>query len=494
MRRRTFLAGLAAAPAVSLLGRTARAQSDVAEKISSFVELACRHWRVPGAAVAVIHEGRRLLTAGFGAKNATTGARVDEHTAFGIGSCSKAYTACAAALAIEDRRIGWDDPVKQVLPGLELYDREVTDAVSLRDLLSNRAGFSRAFVGEYGSDLNRAQVLARAAQAERKAAFREQLCYSNFGFVLASEAIGRVAGMPFERFVEARILRALGMKDSTAEGRAWLARPNVAEPHRIMDARLTAIPPMDLDNCMGAGSLWVSAHDAGAWLEVQLGSRKLVSPENLREMHTVQVSQPERYGLGWYIGTFRGGPFVGHNGSIRGFSSRTRVDPQSGFAVFVSVNSESVAAQAIVGHIGQLLDRNPERDWIEFYDKQRAGRVVKAVSQLEQDRQADPLAASSFAPGDFAGTYRHRGLGTVTLLERDGALRVAVQDLSLYDGWLVRYGGLHFAHQMDGFRINKDPRPAAPGDMRVRFEAKEGKIVAAEWLGAWFGSARFERA
>src|SRR5688572_25441965 len=171
MRRRTFLAGLAAAPAVSLLGRTARAQSDVTGKISSFVELACRHWRVPGAAVAVIHEGRRLLTAGFGAKNATTGASVDEHTAFGIGSCSKAYTACAAALAIEDRRIGWDDPVKKVLPGLELYDREVADAVTLRDLLSNRVGLSRAFIGEYGSDLSRAQVLARAGQVERKAAF-----------------------------------------------------------------------------------------------------------------------------------------------------------------------------------------------------------------------------------------------------------------------------------------------------------------------------------
>jgi CubicO group peptidase (beta-lactamase class C family) len=493
MRRRAFLAALASAPALSLAGRAVRAQDDVAAKISAFVELACQHWRVPGAAVAVIHQGRRILTAGFGVRSAERGERADEHTAFGIGSCSKAYTACAAALAIEEGRIGWDDPVKSVLPELKLYDREITDALSLRDLLSHRVGLSRAFVGEYGSDLSRAQVLARAAQAERKAAFREELCYSNLGFVVASEAIARAAGVPFERFVEARILQPLGMKDSTAEGRAWLARPNVAAPHRVLESRATTIPPLDLDNCMGAGSLWVSAHDAAAWLEVQLGARALVSPASLQEMHAVQVSKPDRYGLGWYIGTYRGGPFVSHNGSVRGFTSRTRVDPQAGFAVFAAVNSESIAATAIVAHVGQLLDRSPQRDWIAFYDEQRAQRVAKAASQLEQDRKADPLEPSSFAVGDFAGTYRHGGLGTVTLRERDGALRVSVQDLSLYDGWLARYAGMHFAHQMDGFRTSKDPRPAGPGDMRVRFEEKGGRIVAAEWLGAWFGPARFTR-
>src|SRR5262249_54622727 len=157
-----------------------------------------------------------------------------------------------------------DDPVKQVLPGLELYDREVTAAVTLRDLLAHRVGLSRAYVGEYGSDLTRGQVIERASAAQRKAPFRRQLCYRNLGFVIASEAIGRVAGMPFERYVESRLLAPLGMNDSTAEGRGWLARGNRAEPHRALESSITPVPPMDLDNCMGAGSLCVSAHDAAA--------------------------------------------------------------------------------------------------------------------------------------------------------------------------------------------------------------------------------------
>ena len=40
----------------------------------------------------------------------------------------------------------------------------------------------------------------------------------------------------------------------------------------------------------------------------------------------------------------------------------------------------------------------------------------------------------------------------------------------------------------------REPLAPGAGDMRVRFEAAGDRIVAGEWLGAWFGSARFERA
>ena len=87
MRRRTFLGGLAAVATTPLLARIALAQSDPVARISTFIELVREHWRIPGVAVAVIHEGKPLLVAGFGVKNRKTGAKVDEHTAFNIGSC-----------------------------------------------------------------------------------------------------------------------------------------------------------------------------------------------------------------------------------------------------------------------------------------------------------------------------------------------------------------------------------------------------------------------
>ncbi|HZM43213.1 MAG TPA: serine hydrolase [Burkholderiales bacterium] len=493
MRRRTFLTGLAAAPTLPILGRSARAQGNLVGQIAAFVQAALDHWQVPGAAVAVIHEGKRLLVEGYGVKNSVSGGKVDSHTAFHIGSCSKAYTACAAAIAIEDGRIGWDVPVRKFLPELELYDPQITAAVTLRDLLSHRVGLSRAWVGEYGSDLTRKQMLLRAAQAGRRAGFRERMCYSNLGFVVAAETVGRAAGVPFEDFLDSRVLRPLGMADSTGQARSWLARSNIAAPHRVTDDRVQTVPPMDHDNLMGAGSLCVSAHDAATWLECQLGTRSLVSPANLREMHSPQIMEPERHGLGWTIGTFRGEPFVGHTGHTRGFNCRTRVDPAAGYAAFAAVNAEGSAAEAIVAYIGQVLDRNPARDWIAFFDGFRARWIAETNGKMDEDRAADALTGASVPALDtFAGAYRDGGMGTLTLRERDGALRIAIQDLSLYDGWLVRYGGMHFAHQMDGFRANKDRRPVS-ASTRFRFHAHEGRIVAAEWLDAWMGPVRFER-
>jgi CubicO group peptidase (beta-lactamase class C family) len=494
MLRRTFLSGLAAASVAPALVRRARAQGDAAGRIAAFVERVREHWRIPGVAVTVIHDGKRLMARGFGVKNITTGAKVDEHTAFQIGSLAKAYTACAAATAIEDGRAGWDVPVKKILPALELYDPQVTAAATLRDFLSHRVGLSRAWVGEYGSDLSRAQVIARAAQAGKRAEFRERMCYSNLGFVIAAEAIGRVSGLPFERYVDTRILQPLEMKDSTADPRGWLLRSNVADPHRTMEERQAVVPPMDQDAGVGSGSLYVSAHDAMAWLEVQLGLRRLVSLENLREIQTAQVTAPQPYGLGWQIGMFRKQPFVFHSGQTRGFSARTRVDPRAGYAVFAAANEESAAAEAIVQHVGTVLGRNPERDWIRFHDELGERALAKAAAQMDEDRKAEPLSTASALPIDaFAGTYRHGGFGTMTLRERDDALRVSIQDLSLYDGWFVRYSGMHFVHQADGYRTSKDKRSVTPRQYRVRFHADGGRIVAAEWLDTWFGSARFER-
>jgi CubicO group peptidase (beta-lactamase class C family) len=232
MNRRSFLKALGAAPAWPLAPGATRAETaeatapadtttpaDASERIAGFIDLVREHWRVPGVAVAVVHRGRPFMAAGFGVRSLAGQDPVDAHTAFNIGSCSKAYTACAAAILVDEGRIGWDDPVKAVMPELALYDPVVTSRVILRDLLSHRVGLSRVCIAEYGSDLSRAEVLARAVDAPRKAEFRQKFCYSNLGFVIAAEVIGRVAKEPFERFVETRILRPLGMADSSAESR-----------------------------------------------------------------------------------------------------------------------------------------------------------------------------------------------------------------------------------------------------------------------------------
>jgi CubicO group peptidase (beta-lactamase class C family) len=500
MRRRSFLTSLAAASVWPLLPAVARAQAPTLpagaiDQIGAFVELLRARWRVPGVAVAVLCGGEPVLVQGFGVKNLASGALVDAHTAFEIGSCSKAYTAAAAALLVEAGRIGWDDPVQRVMPALELYDPAIAAQVSLRDLLSHRVGLSRAHLAEYGSDLNLADTLARAADAPKRAEFRARHCYSNLGFVIAAEVVSRLAGEPFDRFVERRLLHPLAMADSSAAGAGWRVLGNVADPHQEWDYREIPVAPLDHGNLMGAGSLYVSAHDVVAWLRLQLGHTDLINRVSLDEMHRAQIRDPVDYGLGWRVGTRAGRRFAAHSGATRGFRARTYVEPETGYASFVAVNAEGDAPEVISTFIDQILNQLPRTDVIDAAETAVASRRAQAADRLKADMKLDLLNPAGALPLPvFAGHCRNRAFGELTLEEDRDALRVSLRDASSYDGWLVRYGGHSFTYQARGFSGRTEARPLRLNDPRVHFSLDQDKAFGLELLDFYFGWSSFERA
>jgi CubicO group peptidase (beta-lactamase class C family) len=497
MRRRSFLAGLAAAALAPRLGRaqSVALPADALDQIAAFVELVRARWRVPGIAVAVLQDGEPVMVRGFGVKNLVTGGSVDAHTAFEIGSCSKAYTAAAAALLVEAGRIGWDDPVKRVMPELALYDQAVTDQVTLRDLLSHRVGLSRAHLAEGGSDLSRIEVLARAVDAPKLAEFRARHCYSNLGFVIAAEVLSRLAGEPFDRVVARRFLEPLAMADSTAAAQGWRAIVNVADPHQEWDYRQIPVMPLDSDHLIGAGSLYVSAHDAVAWLQLQLGRSGLIAQASLDEMQRAQIREPVEYGLGWRVGTRAGRRFAAHEGAIRGFRAHTHVEPETGYASFVAVNSEGGAPRAIATFIDQIVNRLPRTEVIDEAEAASAGRRAQAADRLKAEMRRDPLDPANALPlSAFAGRYRNRGFGELTLDEDRDALRVSLRDASSFAGWLVRYGDRSFAYQARGFSGRTEARPLRLSDPRVHFQLHQDQAVGLELLDFFFGPSSFERA
>lgn len=95
---------------------------------------------VPGVSVAIVKDGKVLLAKGFGVKDLDTGEPVDGHTLFGIASNTKAFTASALGLLVEEGKIGWDQKVIEILPWFRMYDPFVTRELTVRDLLVHRSG------------------------------------------------------------------------------------------------------------------------------------------------------------------------------------------------------------------------------------------------------------------------------------------------------------------------------------------------------------------
>jgi CubicO group peptidase (beta-lactamase class C family) len=95
---------------------------------------------VPGIAIAIVKDGKVVLTKGYGVRKLGDPKPVDGKTLFEVASNSKAFTATALAMLVDEGKIAWDDPVTKHLPGFQMHDSYVTGAMTIRDLLTHRSG------------------------------------------------------------------------------------------------------------------------------------------------------------------------------------------------------------------------------------------------------------------------------------------------------------------------------------------------------------------
>ena len=109
-------------------------------QIDSITEKALKTFDVPGIAVGVVKDGKIIHAKGYGVRSLQSNLKVDEHTLFGIASNSKAFTAAALGMMVDEGKLKWDDKVTDYIPEFRLYDPYVSDAFTIRDLLTHRSG------------------------------------------------------------------------------------------------------------------------------------------------------------------------------------------------------------------------------------------------------------------------------------------------------------------------------------------------------------------
>ncbi|HEX9013296.1 MAG TPA: serine hydrolase domain-containing protein, partial [Anaerolineaceae bacterium] len=90
-------------------------------ELDSYILNAMRVFDTPGLSLSVIQNDRVLCARGYGARK-LGGDPVNEHTSFAIGSISKSFTSTALGMLVDEGRLGWDDPVRDYLPGFQMMD------------------------------------------------------------------------------------------------------------------------------------------------------------------------------------------------------------------------------------------------------------------------------------------------------------------------------------------------------------------------------------
>lgn len=426
-----------------LLPTSGRAQDGALAGLDEYIAKAMADWQVPGLAVAVVRNDSVIYARGFGVRELGSSAPVDEHTLFAIASTTKAMTAAAIGMLVDEGRLDWDDRVTEHLPGFRLADPYVTHELTIRDLLTHRAGLSRSDNLWIAAPFDRAEVLRRARFLPAVNSFRSQYGYHNVMYIAAGEVVGAVSGSSWDDFLEQRLFRPLGMSRSTSRAAVVETRENVAASHTLLDGKPTAVPRRNYDNIGGAGAVFSSVHDMAQWIRLHLnggtvGGRRLISEATMRELHAPQVVIPsdsvsERlfpatnlraYALGWVVQDYHGRKLVHHSGSINYTRTHVGMIPSERIGVVAIANlSSSNLQQAIVYRVLDALMGLPARDWSgELLALDRRSREAGEQQAAEVERTRAQGTRPSLQLDAYTGVYESDVYGELRIRLENGRL------------------------------------------------------------------------
>ena len=410
--------------------------------LDSWVERAMKEFEVPGIAVGIVKDGKVATAKGYGVRTLGEPGRVDERTTFGIASNTKAFTAAALGILVDEGKLQWDDAVQKHLPGFSLYDPLVTRDVTVRDLLCHRTGLGLG-AGDLlfwpDTDVTRADVVSAARHIRPASTFRSKYQYNNLTFVVAGEVIAAVSGKSYDDFLRERIMTPLGMNEARI---GFVPGPNVAIPHSRgwrLEGTLTPIAPTKDQTWAAAAGVKTSVTDLLKWVNGHLTGKRPWSDAAQKEMwqaHTsLQISEPPAalkstkanfaaYGLGWSLRDYKGRKIVTHGGALTGMVSITYMIPDESLGIVVLTNQEeSGAMSSIVQYIVDHYLGLPPQDWIAAYRTVRADQLKRAKAaeaKLEAERAKDSRPSLPLA--QYAGEYSDAWYGKAALTEQSGKL------------------------------------------------------------------------
>lgn len=479
-----------------------------ATELDAYIDKAMADWKLPGLSIAIVHDGRPVYVKGFGVRELGKPDRVDEHTRFGMMSTTKAMVALAVAMLVDEGKLAWDEPVQKVLPWFEMPDAAFSRQLTVRDTLRHNAGLGpSADLLWVRGDLSTRQILERVRALKPAYVPYSSFSYANVMYQVAGELVAAASGMPWDRFVETRIMTPLGMHESSATHAGMLAQhaDNVSVAYFEIDGKLQRVRDGTVDGVPAAGAAWSSASDMARWLafllaEGHVDGKRLVSEKNFREMFrpqalvpqdefypTAKLTQPRwmSYGLGWFQQDYRGHFVAMHTGSLDGRTAIIGLMPDARLGVYVFGNADHVELRhALLWKVMDLYTNAPDRDWsadlLTLYGELKAEGEKKKrerdAKRVKGTHPSHPLAA-------YAGTYAHPAFGEVEV----GLRR---QVLSLRMGPLQENAGPLSHWQYDSFRwLAGDGRY---GESQVQFmTAGDGSIGSLELGGD--DTVRFER-
>ncbi len=469
----------------------AQTPSFITDSLDSYIERGMKQWQIPGLAIAIVKDGKVILSKGYGVRELGKNDKVDENTLFIIASNSKLFTGTAIAKLDYEKKLSLNDKITKYIPWFKLYDDNATQLANVRDMLCHRLG-TKTFQGDFtfwDSDLPKDSIVWKMRYLKPPGEFRQDYGYCNSAFLVAGQVLEKVTGVSWEDYVSENILSPLEMNNTYMNTAGLAARKNVASPYNNLYSSITKLPFDNVDNLGPATSMVSNVNDLTHWLIFQLDSGKYDG----RQMMPWQVLQKTRdaniltgsrkspafpthfraYGLGVYMTDYAGRQVYWHTGGAFGHVTNVCFVPEEKLGITILTNNDNQSFFEALRY--QLLDAYmnvPYTDRSKF----QLGFFAQGKKQTDDEvaalkTRADKKNTPATKLEDFTGDYFNTVYGKITISKSGQVLICRFQHHPDLVGYM---------DYMDNNEFRITYSNIGYGIYPVKFSLKEGKPVAVE--------------
>jgi CubicO group peptidase (beta-lactamase class C family) len=428
--------------AVSFAGNT-QTPSFITDSLDSYIKRGMDLWQIPGLSIAIVKDGKVVVSKGYGVRELGKDDKVDENTLFIIASNSKLFTGTSLANLDFQKKLSLNDKVTKYIPWYRLYDNNTTQMVTVKDMLCHRLG-TKTFQGDFtfwDSNLPKDSIIWKMRYLKPPGEFRQDYGYCNSCFLVAGQVLEKVTGQSWENYVQQNILSPLQMTNTYMNTAGIANRNNVAYPHNNLYSSITKIPFDNVDNLGPATSMVSNVKDLTHWLMFQLDSGKYqgtqVMPwavlQKTRDANILTGSRKSAafpthfraYGLGLFMTDYAGRQVYWHTGGAFGHVTNVCFVPEEKLGITILTNNDNQSFfEALRYQIMDAYMNVPYTDRSKYQygffvqgKKQEHDELAAMKSRVDKKNQASlPLQ-------DFTGEYFNTLYGKITI-SKSGAMLV----------------------------------------------------------------------
>ena len=485
--RKFMMCGLTLISCIWILGAHAQVNTSASTlannpELDRKVEQIMTRLNIPGVAVGVIKDNQIVLAKSYGVKDIRTHEPITAHSLFKIASNTKAFTAAALAILVDEGKLSWDDPVVKHLPDFQLYDPWVSEHFTITDLLTHRSGLGLGagdlMLWPEPSSFSRAEVVHNLRFLKPSGQFRADYAYDNLLYIVAGEVVAAASGQSWQKFVEQRIFAPLGMQYCFAGHIPQALQKFAATPHGVVNGQLATIEREIDENrpnvSAAAGGIQCSLSDMLVWAQLQLNKgikadgNRLFSLAQHKQMWSPQTIMPvsgtdkqhnnthfSAYGLGWRLNDVDGHLRVHHSGSLAGMYSYVSFFPELDLGIVVLTNQESSAGRsALMYTLMKPYLGDDQTDWLAAFAPRTSNSGAREKNHNQTSAPVALLTQDKLIQAAL-GVYRDDWLGDFYLEQKEDRIQLRSARVSKL------IGGIYEDSKKDRYLVRWDDRSLA---------------------------------